>query len=125
MTSFQLLITDVADKIEGFNLVEMYKLPQSIDIFNYAQQFLRMQKRTKSVASHPTSVTWVASFMTWLAERKGYDRYAYPFEFDNDESELTWLHDMLILAAGFLGITLVPTNNLHGFHNTAYKMGIS
>ena len=125
MASFQQLITDVAEKIVGFNLIEMYKLPQSMDIFTYAQQFLRMQKRTTRVASHPTSVTWVASFMTWLAEKKRYDRYAYPFDFDNGESELTWVHDMLILAAGYLGIKLVPTNNLHGLHNYAYKMGIS
>lgn len=123
--NFQQTITDIASSVKGFNLIDMYKLPQNSVIFDYAKQFLSMHTPTNKAPSHPTSVTWAANFATWLAEEKDYHRWSYPFEFDNVESETTWVHDMLILAAGYLGITLVPTKHLHGFHNRVYKMGIS
>lgn len=122
--NFQQTMINIAGNIEGFNLIDMYTLPQNSDIFNYAKQFLSMHTPTNKAPSHPTSVTWAANFVTWLTEEKGYHRLSYPFEFDNAESEMTWVHDMLILAAGSLGIPLVPTNSLHGFHNRAYTMGI-
>lgn len=123
--NFQQTVTDIASTVEGFNLIDMYTLPQNSVIFNYAKQFLSLQTPTIKAPSHPTSVTWAANFVGWLAEEKGYHRWSYPFEFDNVESEMTWVHDMLILAAGSLGITLEPTKYLHGFHNHVYKMGIS
>lgn len=122
MATFSTRGQNLAINIQHFRLDSSLLINVNEPIFKQAIIFLQRFKRTKRIANSPTSITYSKSFRTWLVENK----ISCPIAFSDGEDEVRWSHDIMILAATHLGVSLLPIKNTSmGLkNNPAYKMGL-
>ena len=121
--AFNTVVKTLAKKISCFSFHSVHGEQVNRIIFSEAESFLRNFKRRKNVVrSESTSVTFAAMFRKWL---KGRD-IECQIDFDDGEDEVRLTHDMMILAAGSLGVKLVPVRNSSmGINNNpSYRMNL-